>query len=73
MCPFFSFFQRRLTQWDFFVNACKTQPETDVPRPRAVLFVLDRSLDPVAPFLHEFTYQAMVNDLLPVEGGKTYK
>jgi syntaxin-binding protein 1 len=42
-------------------------------RPRSVLFVVDRSMDPVAPFLHEFTYQAMVNDLLPVEDGTIYK
>jgi len=42
-------------------------------RPRSVLFVVDRSMDPVAPFLHEFTYQAMVNDLLSVEDGTVYK
>ncbi|KAL7409093.1 Sec1-like protein [Mrakia frigida] len=46
---------------------------SDPPRPQSVLFVVDRSMDPVAPFLHEFTYQAMVNDLLPVDDGKTYK
>lgn len=42
-------------------------------RPKSILFVVDRSMDPVAPFLHEFTYQAMVNDLLPVEDGVKYK
>ncbi|RSH93130.1 vacuolar sorting protein VPS33/slp1 [Saitozyma podzolica] len=42
-------------------------------RPRSVLFVVDRSMDPVAPFLHEFWYQAMVNDLLPVKDGVHYR
>lgn len=30
-------------------------------------------MDPVAPFLHEFTYQAMVNDLLKVQDGTRYR
>ncbi|KAH8089154.1 Sec1-like protein [Filobasidium floriforme] len=47
-------------------------PPTMNYRPRSVLFVVDRSMDPVAPFLHEFTYQAMINDLLPVQDGTTY-
>ncbi|KAF8251915.1 Sec1-like protein, partial [Wilcoxina mikolae CBS 423.85] len=44
-------------------------------RPRGVLFIVDRSMDLYAPFLHEFTYQAMAHDLLPIkEGDKiTYK
>ncbi|KAJ5122500.1 hypothetical protein N7448_003634 [Penicillium atrosanguineum] len=44
-------------------------------RPRGVLLVVDRSMDIFAPLLHEFTYQAMVHDLLPIkEGDKvTYK
>lgn len=44
-------------------------------RPRGVLLVVDRSIDLCAPLLHEFTYQAMVHDLLPIkEGDKvTYK
>ncbi|KAG5304738.1 Sec1 family superfamily [Histoplasma capsulatum G186AR] len=45
------------------------------PRPRGVLYILDRSMDIYAPLLHEFTYQAMAHDLLPIkEGDKvTYK
>lgn len=34
---------------------------------------MDRTIDLFAPLLHEFTYQAMVHDLLPlVEGNKVY-
>lgn len=38
-------------------------------RPRGTLFILDRSLDLFAPILHEFTYQAMAHDLLPIRDG----
>ncbi|KAJ6466289.1 Sec1-like snare protein [Mycena sanguinolenta] len=54
----------------------KANPEfakpTEPPRPRGTLFITDRAMDMVAPFLHEFTYQAMANDLLPIEGGNKY-
>ncbi|OJJ77123.1 hypothetical protein ASPBRDRAFT_226627 [Aspergillus brasiliensis CBS 101740] len=45
------------------------------PRPRGVLLVVDRSMDLIAPLLHEFTYQSMVHDLLPISDGDkvTYK
>jgi syntaxin-binding protein 1 len=42
-------------------------------RPRGVLIITDRTLDTVAPFLHEFTYQAMANDLLNIENGRVYQ
>ncbi|CEH18084.1 sec1-like protein [Ceraceosorus bombacis] len=43
------------------------QPKPDSTRPRGVLFITDRTMDTVSPFLHEFSYQAMVADLLPLE------
>ncbi|KAF8347811.1 ras opposite [Amanita rubescens] len=47
-------------------------PETI--RPRGTLIITDRSMDMFAPFIHEFTYQAMAHDLLPIDNGKyTYK
>lgn len=36
-------------------------------RPRGTLYIVDRSMDLFAPFVHEFTYQAMAHDLLPIK------
>jgi syntaxin-binding protein 1 len=36
----------------------------------AIMLILDRSLDAATPLVHEFTYQAMIQDLLPLENGK---
>ena len=45
---------------------------SDPPRSRGTLIITDRAMDTVAPLLHEFTYQAMANDLLPIQDGATY-
>lgn len=50
------------------------EPKIDHSRPKPVLFITDRTMDTIAPFLHEFSYQAMVNDLLSLEEeGTKYK
>lgn len=36
-------------------------------RPQGVLVITDRSMDLMAPLIHEFTYQAMAHDLLPIK------
>ncbi|KAJ5042361.1 uncharacterized protein L3040_004911 [Drepanopeziza brunnea f. sp. 'multigermtubi'] len=39
-------------------------------RPQGVLVITDRSMDIMAPLIHEFTYQAMAHDLLPIKDGE---
>ncbi|KAK0629707.1 Sec1 family protein [Bombardia bombarda] len=39
-------------------------------RPQGVLLITDRSMDLMAPLLHEFTYQAMAHDLLRIKDGE---
>lgn len=38
-------------------------------RERGQILILDRSFDCLSPLMHEYTYQAMANDLLNVEDG----
>jgi len=38
-------------------------------RPQGVLVITDRSMDLMAPLVHEFTYQAMAHDLLDIKDG----
>lgn len=40
--------------------------------PKSLLLVVDRSVDAIAPLLHEFTYQAMTTDLVGLEKGCIY-
>ncbi|KAI9679271.1 MAG: vacuolar sorting protein VPS33/slp1 [Caeruleum heppii] len=40
-----------------------------VNRPRGALFITDRTMDLFSPLIHEFTYQAMAHDLLPIKDG----
>lgn len=58
---------------EYAQNHADFPPQSNLPR--GVLFVVDRSLDLFAPVLHEFTYQAMAHDLLPIKDGEkvTYK
>ena len=41
-------------------------------RERGTLLIIDRSTDVTAPLMHEYTFQAMVNDLLKVHGELCY-
>ncbi len=42
-------------------------PATDFRK--TILIIVDRSFDMMAPFVHEFTYQAMAQDLFSALGG----
>lgn len=42
-------------------------------RPQGVLVITDRTMDMISPFIHEFTYQAMANDLLPIINGMKFR
>ncbi|KAJ3019493.1 vacuolar sorting protein VPS33/slp1 [Thoreauomyces humboldtii] len=45
-------------------------PPASSPYKRSVLIITDRTLDMISPIVHEFTYQAMMNDLLVLKDGK---
>ncbi|KAI5296817.1 vacuolar sorting protein VPS33/slp1, partial [Ascosphaera atra] len=64
LCPYLAkFVQQALDEY------AKARPDFPPPstRPRSTLYILDRTLDLYAPLIHEFTYQAMVHDLLPIK------
>ena len=43
---------------------------SNTTRDRATLLILDRKHDCLSPLMHDFTYQAMVNDLLSIDDEK---
>ena len=53
-----------------FEHHANTTPCSHTARSRSTLLLLDRSSDPLTPLIHEFTYEAMVNDLLSVDEDK---
>ncbi|EKM50683.1 uncharacterized protein PHACADRAFT_264085, partial [Phanerochaete carnosa HHB-10118-sp] len=57
---------------DEYKRANPDFPRTDAGRSRSTLIITDRTMDTLAPLLHEFTYQAMATDLLPIEDGTKY-
>ena len=69
-------FQQRMNEFvglnsHWWYNGDGLHPNTD----RATLLLLDRSVDCLSPLIHEFTYEAMVYDLLPnidTDGHITY-
>ncbi|KAF9101404.1 vacuolar sorting protein VPS33/slp1 [Mortierella sp. GBA35] len=48
----------------------KGQPRVGRKHPH--LMIIDRAVDPITPILHDFYYQSMVTDLLPIKDGNKY-
>jgi len=42
-------------------------------RPQALMLITDRTMDIAAAMVHEFTYQAMANDLLEITNGVKFQ
>ncbi|KAK2627818.1 hypothetical protein QTJ16_002464 [Diplocarpon rosae] len=53
---------------DAYANFNRNWPPPST-RPQGILVITDRSMDIMAPLIHEFTYQAMAHDLLPIKEG----
>ena len=50
------------------LNNSNNKFKYNTDRPKGTLLILERSLDVLSPLLHEFTYQAMVEDLCTIHG-----
>ena len=46
----------------------RTSGDVLPPHDSCDCLIVDRGMDPIAPIIHEWTYEAMVYDLLPVSG-----
>lgn len=57
-------YQRQID--DYFRNNPDFPPSSQGDKPRSVLLIVDRSIDLYSPLLHEFTYQAMAMDIVPL-------
>lgn len=68
-------FQQKMNEFvgsnsEWWYNGDGLHPNTE----RATLLLLDRKDDCLSPLIHEFTYEAMVNDLLPIDDDRiTYE
>ncbi|KAF9111852.1 vacuolar sorting protein VPS33/slp1 [Mortierella sp. AM989] len=49
----------------------KGQPRVGTKPPQLV--ILDRTIDPITPVLHDFYYQGLATDLLPIKDGTKYE
>ncbi|KAF9915816.1 vacuolar sorting protein VPS33/slp1 [Lobosporangium transversale] len=49
----------------------KGQPRIGLKPPH--LMIIDRTIDPITPILHDFYYQALATDLLPIKDGTKYE
>ncbi|XP_062102663.1 SNARE-interacting protein KEULE-like isoform X2 [Humulus lupulus] len=58
---------------DCLMEYKKTIPDKFPQTETCQLLILDRSLDQIAPIIHEWTYDAMCHDLLNLEGNKYVK
>jgi hypothetical protein len=69
LCKSLAFlFQQKMNEFvgsngEWWYNGDGEHPSTE----RATLLLMDRKDDCLSPLMHEFTYEAMVNDLLPID------
>jgi syntaxin-binding protein 1 len=68
------FVSQNPTWWYHGGPSRKSSQSGAAKRDRGVLLLVDRADDCLTPLMHDFTYQAMVRDLLPLQGDRiTYQ